>query len=112
MALIIMRHLRGYSDPKRQDGLGSIECLNLRLLVDAQDDSPLRWITSAILVSKSGSVLNLKVSTRWGCSLYLRQMLRIVVPLTPIFWARARELPCVPPMGGRIVSATIWFSLS
>jgi len=47
----------------------------------------------------AGSVLNLKESTRWGCSLYFRQVRGTVAELTRCAWAMVRTLQWVASLG-------------
>src|SRR5260370_12025358 len=67
---------------------------------------------SANWPSNSGSVLNLKVSTRWGCSPYLHQIQCTVMKLTPISLANRRALQWVAAGGRRLVAVTTANSLA
>ena len=44
MALIVVGHGGGAALLERQPGLGPVECLNLRLLIHAQHDGPVRRV--------------------------------------------------------------------
>src|SRR6266481_6622839 len=67
-----------------------------------------RPTTSWILASASGSVVNLKVVTRWGCSAWPCQIRCTVLCDTPAVRAISRVVQCVTPRpGGRSVRATI-----
>ncbi|MDG2303321.1 MAG: hypothetical protein P8R42_01505 [Candidatus Binatia bacterium] len=66
---------------------------------------------SASLVSKSGSVLNLNVSTRCGWSPYFFQIRCTVMWPTPTFLASRRALQWVAFFGGFIGAATTACSL-
>jgi len=44
MALVVMRHGGGAPLLQRQPGLGPVEGLDLRLLINTQNHRPIRWI--------------------------------------------------------------------
>jgi hypothetical protein len=71
-------------------------CLDLAFLVHAQHSGPCGRVEIEpddveSLVSKRGSLLTLKASTRWGCSPSSDQIRCTVAGLTPTFAAIVRQ---------------------
>src|SRR5680860_1119672 len=70
-----------------------------------------RPTTSRTLASSSGSVENLKVSTRHGCSFHLRQIRATVAKEMPSCAASSRLDQCVTPSSGgggcKVVTTTV-----
>jgi transposase InsO family protein len=67
--------------------------------------------TSRILVSSSGSVENLNVSTRQGCSFHLRQILATVAKEIPRWSPSSRADQCVTPVlsdNGSCYRSNLW----
>jgi hypothetical protein len=90
-----MGALLGPAGPDLAHGLGAFQGLELGLLIDAEDDRPLGWVqvrptTSWTLAASWGSVENLKVAARQGCTPYSRQMRAMVSRRTPSSRASSR----------------------
>jgi hypothetical protein len=101
VADIVVAAPLGLSRPHRQQGLGTVQRLDLRLLVDAQHQGVLgrgqiEPDDIAPLSINSGSADNLKVSMRCGCKPKARQIrptLKVERPLVTRHAARAEKAP-------------------
>src|SRR3989475_3678411 len=104
MARVIVRASLHAPRPQRQDRLAAIQRLNLRLLIDTQDQGFVggcryRPTMSRTFSINSGSFESLNVSTRWGCNANARQIRLTAVWLNPHRRAMARVLQCVAARG-------------
>ena len=87
MSLVIVCLSFRKSGPQRKNGLCPVQGLNLALRIRAQHDRFVRRFRyrptmSSTLLANSGSLLNLKFSTRCGCSLCFFQIRCTVAGLT------------------------------
>jgi hypothetical protein len=99
---VVVGALLGSPRPDAAHGLGAFQGLDLGFLIHAEDDRPLGWVQVQAddvvdLGRELGSVENLKVSARQGCTPYSRQMRAIVSRLTPSSRASSRVDQCVTP---------------
>jgi hypothetical protein len=105
MALVVVR--QGSEPPllHGQAGLGAVERLNLRLLVQRQHDSVRRRIdvkptTSRSLSANFGSLESLNCRQRWDWSPCAFQMRRTALALMPAAFAIMSAVQCVVSPGG------------
>ena len=106
MTSVVMAAPLGLPRLQVQQRLASIQCLDLRLLIDPQDEG-LVWRThkrptmSRTFSMNNGSVDSLNVSVRCGCNPNARQIRQTALWLRPAAVAIVRLLQCVAS-GGRV----------
>lgn len=94
MPHVAVRATFGYARHHRQDRLLAIECLDLALLIDAEDEGSVRRGKV-----NSGSFDNLNVWLRCGCKPNAAHIRRIVVWEKPVSPAIERIDQCVASTG-------------
>jgi hypothetical protein len=104
MPHVAVRATFGYARHHRQDRLLAIECLDLALLIDAEDEGSVRRgkvkaDNIAYLSTNSGSFDNLNVWLRCGCKPNAAHIRRIVVWEKPVSPAIERIDQCVASTG-------------
>ena len=111
MPLVVVRVPLGLAGAHGQQRLGSVERLDLRLLVDAKHQGPVGRIEVetddvADLLHEQRIGRQLNVSERCGCSEKALQMRCTVVTDRPLARAIDRRLQCVAP-GGVLSSVAV-----
>ena len=109
---VVMCPTFGKSGTHRQERLSLIQCLNLGLLVHAQNKGLFWWIHVEAdhisqLLLESRALLNLNVVVRCRSSPHLFQIRPTDAGLTFVSFASLRVLQCVACRGGVKVLATI-----
>ena len=104
VAFVVMGHGAGAALLHRQAGLGAVECLDLRLLVDRQHHRMGRWIDiQADDIGEllgEGRVVRLKFRQRCGLRPWAFQIACTVDAATPAALAIARSVQWVASCGG------------
>ena len=92
MADVAVGHAFDVAQPQGQEGLGTLQGLDLALLVDAQHQCMVGWVESW------------KCFCRWDWMLNAVQIHWTVDFDSPVASAMARQAQCVLPLGGRVSS--------